>query len=118
MLRRLPRARVTRQFSGVRPLKGSASRARQGEFPTRLHACAREAARKKDRFSVARSGKSDHTRQTATRCGPGEFPTRLHDALVNPTLELHDSTGALIASNDNWVTTIIGGISYPQAGLR
>ena len=30
--------------------------------------------------------------------------------LVNPTLELHDRTGALIASNDNWMTTIIGGI--------
>ncbi len=30
--------------------------------------------------------------------------------LFNPTLELHDGTGALIASNDNWVTTIIGGI--------
>jgi hypothetical protein len=30
--------------------------------------------------------------------------------LANPTLELHDGTGALIASNDNWITTIIGGI--------
>ena len=30
----------------------------------------------------------------------------LHD----PTLELHDGTGALIASNDNWQHTIIGGI--------
>jgi len=30
--------------------------------------------------------------------------------LADPTLELHDSTGALIASNDNWMTTIIGGI--------
>ena len=29
---------------------------------------------------------------------------------ANPTLELHDGTGALIASNDNWVNTIIGGI--------
>src|SRR5436190_3284123 len=32
------------------------------------------------------------------------------NALADPTLELHDGTGALIASNDNWVTTIIGGI--------
>jgi hypothetical protein len=32
------------------------------------------------------------------------------NALANPTLELHDTTGALIASNNNWVTTIIGGI--------
>ena len=30
--------------------------------------------------------------------------------LFNPTLELHDSTEALIASNDNWRVTIIGGI--------
>jgi hypothetical protein len=30
--------------------------------------------------------------------------------LTNPTLELHDSTGALIASNDDWHETIIGGI--------
>ena len=32
------------------------------------------------------------------------------DVLADPTLELHDGTGALIASNDNWITTIIGGI--------
>jgi hypothetical protein len=32
------------------------------------------------------------------------------NALANPTLELHDGTGALIASNNNWVATIIGGI--------
>src|SRR4030095_10043311 len=30
--------------------------------------------------------------------------------LANPTLELYDRTGALIASNNNWATTIIGGI--------
>ena len=32
------------------------------------------------------------------------------NVLADPTLELHDGTGASIASNDNWVTTIIGGI--------
>ena len=32
------------------------------------------------------------------------------NALADPTLELHDDTGALIASNDNWQTTQIGGI--------
>jgi hypothetical protein len=32
------------------------------------------------------------------------------NALVNPTMELHDSMGNLIASNDNWMSTIIGGI--------
>jgi hypothetical protein len=30
--------------------------------------------------------------------------------LQDPTLELHDGTGALIGTNDNWQTTIIGGI--------
>jgi hypothetical protein len=30
--------------------------------------------------------------------------------MANPTLELYDKNGALIASNDNWRTTIIGGI--------
>jgi hypothetical protein len=30
--------------------------------------------------------------------------------LADPTLELYDSTGALIASNDNWQVTIIRGI--------
>jgi len=32
------------------------------------------------------------------------------NVLADPTLELHDSTGALIASNDSWLHTIIGGI--------
>jgi hypothetical protein len=32
------------------------------------------------------------------------------DALADPALDLHNSTGALIASNNNWQTTVIGGI--------
>jgi hypothetical protein len=32
------------------------------------------------------------------------------NALANPTLELHDSAGVLIATNDSWLHTIIGGI--------
>src|SRR6266481_3704786 len=32
------------------------------------------------------------------------------DVLADPRLELHDGTGALIATNDNWQTTIVGGI--------
>ena len=42
--------------------------------------------------------------------GPELTQYGVPNALVNPTLELHDSTGALIASNNNWATTIIGGI--------
>jgi hypothetical protein len=40
----------------------------------------------------------------------GAPPYNIPNALANPTLEIHDRTGALIASNDNWRTTIIGGI--------
>jgi len=42
--------------------------------------------------------------------GPELTQYGVPDPLADPTLELHDSTGALIASNDNWMTTIIGGI--------
>jgi hypothetical protein len=42
--------------------------------------------------------------------GPELTQHGVPNALANPTLELHDDTGALIASNDNWVQTIIGGI--------
>ena len=42
--------------------------------------------------------------------GPELTQYGVPNALANPTLELHDGTGALIASNDNWTTTIIGGI--------
>jgi hypothetical protein len=42
--------------------------------------------------------------------GPELTQYGVPNALANPTLELHNSTGALIASNNNWSTTIIGGI--------
>jgi hypothetical protein len=42
--------------------------------------------------------------------GPELTQYGVPNVLNNPTLELHDGTGALIASNDNWRTTIIGGI--------
>src|SRR4030095_2305095 len=34
--------------------------------------------------------------------GPSLSTAGVSDALSNPTLELHDGTGALVASNDNW----------------
>jgi len=40
----------------------------------------------------------------------GAPPFNVPSALANPTLELHDGTGSLIASNDDWQTTILGGI--------
>jgi hypothetical protein len=42
--------------------------------------------------------------------GPELTQYGIADALANPTLELHNAAGALIGSNDNWQTTIIGGI--------
>ena len=42
--------------------------------------------------------------------GPELTQFGVPNVLINPTLELHDGTGALLASNDNWQTTIIGGI--------
>ena len=42
--------------------------------------------------------------------GPELTQYGVPNPLFNPTLELHDRTGALIASNDNWTQTIIGGI--------
>ena len=43
--------------------------------------------------------------------GPELSQHGVPNALANPTLELHDATGALIASNDNWATTIMVGLS-------
>jgi hypothetical protein len=42
--------------------------------------------------------------------GPELTQYGVPNAMVNPTLELYDANGALIASNDNWRTTIIGGV--------
>ena len=42
--------------------------------------------------------------------GPELIPFGVPDVLANPTLELHDGTGALIGFNDDWQTTIIGGV--------
>jgi len=42
--------------------------------------------------------------------GPELGQYGIPNPLADPTLELHDGNGALIASNDNWQTTIIGGI--------
>src|SRR5215217_1802669 len=41
--------------------------------------------------------------------GPELSQYGVPDVLADPTLELHDGAGALIASNDSWLHTIIGG---------
>jgi serine protease AprX len=42
--------------------------------------------------------------------GPELTQYGIANALANPRLELHNGTGALIATNDDWQTTILGGI--------
>jgi hypothetical protein len=42
--------------------------------------------------------------------GPELTQHGIADALANPRLELHNGTGALIGTNDDWQTTILGGI--------
>jgi N-acetylneuraminic acid mutarotase len=42
--------------------------------------------------------------------GPELTQYGITDALANPRLELHNQTGELIASNDDWQTTILGEI--------
>jgi hypothetical protein len=42
--------------------------------------------------------------------GPELSQYGVPNPLANPTLELHDANGNLIASNDNWQHTLIGGI--------
>ena len=42
--------------------------------------------------------------------GPELTQFGIADALANPRLELHNGTGALIATNDDWQTTILGGV--------
>jgi uncharacterized Zn-binding protein involved in type VI secretion len=42
--------------------------------------------------------------------GPSLTQHGVAGALQDPTLELHDHTGALIGQNDNWRTTEIGGV--------
>ena len=59
------------------------------------------------RFHYPRSG----TKRVIVRAiGPELTRYGVQNVLTDPTLELHDGRGALIASNDNWQTTIIGGI--------
>ena len=48
--------------------------------------------------------------------GPELTQFGIPDALANPRLELHNRTGALIASNDDWQTTILGGVITGNQG--
>ena len=49
-------------------------------------------------------------RSSCARSALSSVNTGVPDPLEDPTLELRNANGTLIASNDNWQTTIIGGI--------
>jgi len=52
-----------------------------------------------------------HSKKVILRAiGPELTQFGVPNSMCDPTLELHNGAGALIASNDNWQTTIIGGI--------
>jgi sugar lactone lactonase YvrE len=42
--------------------------------------------------------------------GPSLKPFGINNALGDPTVELHDSSGQVIATNNNWQTTQVGGV--------
>jgi hypothetical protein len=56
-------------------------------------------------------GPNGSTKKIMVRAiGPSLLPFGITDALTNPTLEIRDASNALIASNDDWNTTQVGGI--------
>ena len=58
-------------------------------------------------FIVQGSGKK---RVIVRAIGPELTRYGVRNVLTDPTLELHNGRGAVIASNDNWQTTILGGV--------
>ena len=56
-------------------------------------------------------GPGGSTKKIVVRAiGPSLIPFGIPDAVANPTLEIRDSGGALIATNDDWMNTQLGGI--------
>ena len=50
------------------------------------------------------------TRLLLRAIGPSLTQAGVSGALADPTLELHNASGAIIARNDNWQTTELGGV--------
>ena len=49
-------------------------------------------------------GGTQATKVIVRAIGPSLVPSGLQDALLDPTLELYDSNGSLLSTNDNWRT--------------
>ena len=63
-------------------------------------------------------GPSGSTKKILVRAlGPWLKNFGINDALANPTLEIHDSSGATVATNNDWKHTQVGGlITGDQSG--
>jgi hypothetical protein len=56
-------------------------------------------------------GPAGSTKKIMVRAiGPSLIPFGITDALANPTLEIHDASNLIVATNDNWKTTQVGGL--------
>ncbi len=56
-------------------------------------------------------GPASSTKKIIVRAiGPSLVPFGITDALADPTLEIHDASGATIATNNDWKTTQVGGL--------
>jgi predicted outer membrane repeat protein len=56
-------------------------------------------------------GPNGSTKKIMVRAiGPSLLPFGIQDALVNPTLEIRDASNTVIASNNDWQSTQVGGI--------
>jgi CSLREA domain-containing protein len=56
-------------------------------------------------------GPAGSTKKIIVRAiGPSLVPFGVTEALANPTLEIHDANKVIIATNDDWRTTQVGGI--------
>ncbi len=56
-------------------------------------------------------GSAGSTKKILVRAlGPSLLPFGVDDAVANPTLEIHDSSGVTVATNNDWKITQIGGL--------
>jgi uncharacterized delta-60 repeat protein len=56
-------------------------------------------------------GPAGSTKKIIVRAiGPSLIPFGIADALTNPTLEIRDASGAMVAMNNDWKTTQVGGL--------
>ena len=62
-------------------------------------------------------GGNNSTRIAARGIGPSLAQFGLSPVLVDPTLELHDSNGATLAANDNWLSDPVSSAQLTANGL-